>query len=877
MYKKLIAFVFALAVFIPLMGQTVEAALSANSKPEIYYSSPREYKIAGIAVSGVDNYEDYVLIGLSGLSVGQMVKVPGDEVTDALKRYWRHGLFSDVRILATKIEGSQIWLEIQLSPRPRISKINFNGFKKSDKDDIENSIGLVVGNQITPNMADRAKTLLKRHFDEKGFKNATIDIFQIEDPAAKGQVIVDINLDKKDKIKVNQLIIDGNSALTDSKINRVMKKTNQKGKIENFFRTKKFVDKEFENDKKALIEKYNEYGYRDATIISDTVYRFDENSVNVYLKVNEGQKYYHRNIEWIGNTIYSAQDLNKTLAITRGDVYNQKRLDERLRTSETEDAVSNMYMDNGYLFFQVDPVEVNVDGDSIDLQMRVSEGRPATINRINISGNDRLYEHVVRRELRMKPGALFSLSDLRRSAREIAQMGHFDPEKMDIQPVPNREEATVDINMNLTPKSNDQIEFSAGWGSTGIVGSISLKFTNFSLRNLLNLGTYRILPQGEGQTFSITGRSNGNYYSSYSFSFVEPWLGGKRPNSLSFSGFYSHQSDVSSRYYSNYYNNYNNYGGYGSYGGYGGGYGSNYGGYNDYSSSYMYELDPEKYLKMWGFSLGLGGRLTWPDDFFQVYGELSYQHYDLQNWTYFVLNNGKSNDLSLSLNLARKSIDSPLYTRMGSDFSLSVQATLPYSSFDKLDDADYLSLAKAGNQKELYKWIEYYKVKFKSKTYTPLSPNRKLVLMTRFDMGYLGNYNKYKMSPFGSFYMGGDGTTGYSSAYTYETVALRGYENGDLGTSNIYERVGIELRYPLMMETSTTIYALAFLEAGNLWRDSKTWEPFRLKRSAGVGVRIYLPMVGLMGIDWAYGFDRANSSSTSISGSQFHFVIGQEF
>lgn len=373
MYKKLIAFVFALAVFIPLMGQTVEAALSANSKPEIYYSSPREYKIAGITVSGVDNYEDYVLIGLSGLSVGQMVKVPGDEVTDALKRYWRHGLFSDVRILATKIEGSQIWLEIQLSPRPRISKINFNGFKKSDKDDIENSIGLIVGNQITPNMADRAKTLLKRHFDEKGFKNATIDIFQIEDPAAKGQVIVDINLDKKDKIKVNQLIIDGNSALTDSKINRVMKKTNQKGKIENFFRTKKFVDKEFENDKKALIEKYNEYGYRDAAIISDTVYRFDENSVNVYIKINEGQKYYHRNIEWIGNTIYSAQDLNKTLEITRGDVYNQKRLDERLKTSETEDAVSNMYMDNGYLFFQVDPVEVNVDGDSIDLQMRVSD------------------------------------------------------------------------------------------------------------------------------------------------------------------------------------------------------------------------------------------------------------------------------------------------------------------------------------------------------------------------------------------------------------------------------------------------------------------------------------------------------------------------
>lgn len=876
MYKKLIAFVCALTILAPVLGQTVEAAKEDKTKPEIFYSSPREYKIAGISVSGIDNYEDYVLIGLSGLSVGQMIKVPGDEITDAWRRYWRHGLFSDVKILASKIEGSQIWLEIQLSPRPRVSKINFSGFKKADKEEIENSIGLVVGNQVTPNMIDRAKTLLKRHFDAKGFKNAEIDIVQTEDPANKGQVVVEVNLDRKDKIKVNQLIIDGNMALSDSKINRVMKKTNQKGKIENLFRTKKFVEAEFEKDKKALLDKYNEYGYRDAIILSDTVYRFDENTVNVYLKVSEGQKYYHRKIEWLGNTIYNSTDLSKTLRINKGDVYNQKRLEERLKNSEAEDAVSNMYMDNGYLFFEVDPVEVNVDKDSIDLQMRISEGRPATIKRINISGNDRLYEHVVRRELRMKPGELFSLSDLRRSAREIAQMGHFDPEKMDIQPIPNREESTVDINMNLTPKSNDQIEFSAGWGSTGIVGSISLKFTNFSLRNLLNLGTYRILPQGEGQTFSITGRSNGNYYSSYSFSFVEPWLGGKRPNSLSFSGFYSHQSDVNSRYYTNYYNNMYNYGYGGGYDSYG--YGSNYGsGYNDYSSSYLYELDPEKYLKMWGFSLGLGGRLNWPDDYFQLYGELSYQHYSLQNWTYFVINNGKSNDLSLSLNLARKSIDNPLYTRSGSDFSLSVQATLPYSSFDKSSDSEYESLIKSGNYEELYKWIEYYKIKLKSKTYTPLSYNRKLVLMTRFDLGYLGSYNKYKMSPFGSFYMGGDGTTGYSSAYTYETIALRGYENGDLGTSNIYERVAVELRYPLMMETSTTIYALAFLEAGNLWRNKKTWEPFSLKRSAGVGVRIFLPMVGLMGIDWAYGFDRANAKSTAVSGSQLHFVLGQEF
>jgi outer membrane protein insertion porin family len=860
MFKQILASVCVLSI-LSFYVQKVEAATSENKLPEIFYATPREYKIADIAVSGIDNYEDYVLIGLSGLSVGQVVKVPGDEITDALKRYWRHGLFSDVKILATKIEGSQIWLEVQLSPRPRITEIKFTGLKKSEKDDLENSLGLIVGNQITPNMVDRAKTLIKRHFDVKGFKNATVNIIQKEMPTDKSQVLVEIIIDKKDKIKINQLIIDGNVALSDAKVSRAMKKTNQKGKLANFFKTKKFVDAEYEKDKIALIQKYNEYGYRDAMIVEDTVYRFDDKTVNVYIKIDEGRKYFHRNINWVGNTVYTADQLNRTLTIGRGDVYNQKRLEERLKASPNEDAVTNLYMDNGYLFFQVDPVEVKVDGDSIDLEMRMQEGKQATINRININGNDRLYENVIRRELRVKPGALFSKADLMRSAREIAQMGHFDAENMGIVPVPNYEEGTVDIDLNLTPKNNDQIEFSAGWGSTGIVGSVSLKFTNFSLRNLLNLGTYKILPQGDGQTFSITGRSNGNYYSSYSFSFLDPWLGGKRPNSLQVSGFYSLQSDVSSRYY----NSYSNYYDYGM----GGSSGSNG---NNSSSAMMNELDPNKYLKMWGLSAGLGGRLTWPDDFFQLYAEFAYQHYSLKNWNYFVIQNGKSNDLSLALTLSRKSVDHPLYPHTGSDFSLSVQATPPYSAFESYSDAEYKDMTKS----QLYKWIEYYKIKFKSKTFTPISANRKLVIMTRFDAGYLGSYNKNKMSPFGSFYMGGDGTTGYSSSYTYETVALRGYENGSLGTNNIYQRVGAELRYPLMMEASTTIYALSFIEAGNSWSKAKFWNPFDLKRSAGFGVRIFLPMVGLMGIDWAYGFDKIGTSTTA-SGGQFHFIIGQEF
>jgi outer membrane protein insertion porin family len=856
MLKKILASFCALCALCLYLNKA-EAATPEDKLPEIFYSSPREYKIADIAVTGIDNYEDYVLIGLSGLSVGQVIKVPGDEITEALKRYWKHGLFSDVKIVATKIQSGQIWLEVRLSPRPRISSIKYTGIKKSDKDDLEKKLGLVVGSQITPNMVDKAKTIIKRHYDEKGFKNAEVDILQKEDPADKNQVIVEVNIDKKDKIKVNQLIIDGNVALSDSKVCRAMKKTNQKGKLSNLFRTKKFVEAEYEKDKIALIQTYNEYGYRDATILEDTVYRFDDKTVNVYLKISEGKKYYHRNITWVGNTVYPASELNRVLMINRGDVYNQKRLDERLKNSQSEDAVSNLYQDNGYLFFSVDPVEVKIEGDSIDLEMRIQEGRPATINRVNINGNDRLYENVVRRELRVKPGALFSKSDLMRSAREIQQMGHFDPEKMGIEPIPDYEAGTVDIDLNLTPKNNDQIEFSAGWGSTGIVGSVSLKFTNFSIRNLLNIGTYKVLPQGDGETFSITGRSNGDYYNSYSFSFLEPWLGGKRPNSFSLSGYYSHQSDVSSRYSSSTST-------------------SSYYSSSSSSSSYLYELDPDKYLKMWGLTMGLGGRMSWPDDYFQLSVDLAYQHYSLKNWSYFVIENGQSNDLSITLTISRKSVDNPLYPRSGSDFSFSAQTTFPYSLFDKYSTADYEEMEDDEDYATLYKWLEYYKIKFKSKTYTPLSGDRKLVLMTRFDVGYMGSFNEYKESPFGKFYLGGDGTTGYSSTYTYETVALRGYENGALGTNNIYERVGMELHYPLMMETSTTIYALSFFEAGNGWSKGKLWNPFDLKRSAGVGVRVYLPMVGLMGIDWAYGFDKI-SGATSASGSQFHFIIGQEF
>ena len=863
-----------------LAGKAQDANTDESSKPVILYSgTPKKYEIADIKVEGVKNYEDYVLIGLSGLSVGQSISVPGDEITSAIKRYWRHGLFSNVKITAEKIEDGKVWLKISLTQRPRISEIRYHGVKKSERQDLETRLGLVKGSQITPNLVDRAKTLIKRYFDDKGFKNAEIIISQKDDISNENQVIVDVNIDKKEKIKVHEITIVGNKAIKTSKLKRVMKKTNEKGKLLNLFRTKKFINEKYEEDKQLIIDKYNELGYRDAVIVTDSVTPYDDKTVNVYMEIDEGDKYYLRNVTWVGNTLYPSEQLNYLLRMKKGDVYDQKLLNERLSTDE--DAIGNLYYNNGYLFYNLDPVEINIDGDSIDLEMRIYEGRQATINKIKINGNDRLYENVVRRELRTRPGQLFSRDDLMRSMREIQQMGHFDAENIhpDIQPDPMN--GTVDIAYDLVSKANDQVEFSAGWGQTGIIGKLSLKFTNFSLANLLHPGdNYRgILPQGDGQTLTVSGQTNAKYYQSYSISFFDPWFGGKRPNSFSISAFYSRQTDISSRYYNDsYYNNYYNsmYSGYGGYGMY------NYGNYNNYENYY----DPDKSIQMWGLSVGWGKRLKWPDDYFTLSAELAYQRYILKDWQYFPVTNGKCNNISLNLTLARSSIDNPLFPRQGSEFSLSAQITPPYSLFDGRDYKGYYTSTGGitqDNRNKLYNWVEYHKWKFKAKTYTALMDYQAhpkcLVLMSRIEFGLLGHYNKYKKSPFETFDVGGDGMTGYSS-YATESVALRGYENSSLTPYGregyAYTRLGIELRYPLMLETSTNIYVLGFLEAGNAWNDINKFNPFDLKRSAGVGVRIFLPMIGMMGIDWAYGFDKVFGSS-SAGGSHFHFVLGQEF
>ena len=861
-----------LSLILPALGAAaqVQAPVDTVFNPQIAYTGiPRTYEIADIQVKGADNYEDYIVIGYSGLKVGDIVQVPGDDISDAAKRLWRQGLFGNVEIAIDKIAGDKAWLVINLREQPRISDVHYNGMKKGERKDIEEMLQLHKGNQITQNIVNRAKDLVKKYYAKKGFGNADVNVMLREDLSNKNEMIVDVNVDKNEKVKVHKIYIDGNEVLSDNAIQRVMKKTNEKGKLRNLFRQKKFVKNDYEDD----LHKYNEKGYRDAKILKDSVVAYDDKTVDVYIDLEEGKKYYISDVTWVGNSLYPTEVLDEVLGIKPGDVYNQKLLAQR--TTEDEDAVSNLYLNRGYLFYNLVPIEKQVKGDSIELEMRMIEGPQARINKVTINGNDRLYEKVIRRELRVKPGELFSRDDLMRSLREIAQTGHFNPENMvpDIQP--NEENGTVDVALNLEQKNNDQIEFSMGWGQTGIIGKLALKFTNFSIKNLFRPGTYRgLIPQGEGQSFTIAAQTNARYYQSYSVSFLDPWFGGKRPNALSVSAYYSRQTGVNSSYYNSQWSNpwlYNNYGY-----GYGYGYGSDY-----YQNSINNAYDPNKVLQMVGITVGLGKRLRWPDDYFTFQTSLTYNWYYLKNWEYlYYMNNGTSNSIVLGLTLERNSLDNPYYTRRGSMFSLSLQMTPPASLFGKKNWEKLYHENTTESKKEMYRWIEYWKLKFKSRTYTPLTnPDGKhtLVLMTRADIGLLGSYNKWLKSPFETFYMGGDGMSG-SYTYATETIGLRGYDNGALTPwgreGYAYTRMGVELHFPFLLQTQTTIYGLAFLEGGNAWTAVKDVNPFSLKRSAGAGVRIFLPMVGMMGIDWAYGFDTVFGQR---GGSHFHFILGQEF
>ncbi len=865
-------------IFVATLLLTAATTLQAQVKeinPDISYaSSVRMLNIGALRVSGVEGYEEYMLTSISGLSVGQEISVPGSEITEAVKKYWKHGLFSEVKIAADSIVGDSIYLHIYLKTRPRVSQINYTGVKKkSEREDLEQKLGLLKGSQVTPNMIARAKTLAQKYYEDKGFKNAEIEITQRDDVTEKNHVILDIDIDRKEKTKVHRIYFEGNKALSDKKLKGgvfgggALKKLHEVNRLSSFLRSKKFTPERYAEDKQNLLDKYNELGYRDAVILKDSVATYDDKHVDIYFKLYEGQKYYIRNITWVGNTVYTTDYLSTLLGMKKGDVYNQKLLNKRLR--EDEDAVGNAYWNNGYLFYDLQPVEINVVGDSIDLEMRIQEGPQAHISHVRISGNTKLYEKVVRRELRTKPGDLFSKDALMRSARELASMGHFDQEKVNPDVKPNYEDGTVDINWELEQKSNDQVEFSLGWGQTGVIGKIGLKLNNFSMANLFRKKGERrgILPVGDGETLALSAQTNGTYYQAYNASYSTAWFGGKRPIQFSAGVFYSKQTDVNSNYYNTNWQN--------SYYQYMSGVGTNYSNITNY-------YDPDKYVQMFGTSIGWGKRLRWPDDYFQLSLTLAYTRYMLRNWNYFIVKNGNCNNINLSIALTRNSTDNQIFPRRGSEFSLSVALTPPWSAFNNKDYKNLATNPSAANyadqQQEKYRWIEYHKWKFKSRTFTSLTNGQKcLVLMTRAEIGILGHYNKYNKSPFETFYMGGDGMSGYSTSYAEETIGLRGYENGSLTPSGAegyaYDRFSVELRYPFLLG-NTTIYGLGFAEAGNAWHDASNFNPFKMKRSAGIGVRIFLPMVGLMGLDWAYGFDKVYGTK---GGSHFHFILGQEF
>ena len=821
------------------------AQVGLNSSIDINYSKPKQYEIGGITVSGIKYLDESALISLSGLAVGDKIQIPGDEITRSIEKLWKQGLFSDVKIKAVKVVGNSIFLNIYLQERPRLSKFAFRGVKKSEADDLREDLKLVKGMQVTDNIVNTSKYRIRNYFVDKGYYNVDVNIVQQDDTTLLNNIVLIFNIKKNSKVKIKEIIFEGNNdteektsllifhktdkVFPSTKLRRFMKDTKQK-KITRIFKTSKFIESNYKTDKAKIISKYNELGYRDARFVEDSVYRIGDELLGIYMKIEEGKKYYFGDITWVGNSKYPTALLSRALGINHGDIYNQELLDSRLFIDEN--SVSSIYLDNGYLFFSVTPVETSVDADTISLEMRVYEGKQARVKNVTIIGNTKTHEHVIRREIRTKPGQLFSRSDIIRTQRELAQLGYFNPEKLNVNPKPNAVDGTVDLEYIVEEKPSDQIELSGGWGAQMIVGTLGLSFNNFSLRNMFKASAWKPLPSGDGQKLSLRAQTNGIYYQAYSMSFVEPWLGGKKPNSLS-TTFY----------------------------------------HNTYTNGRKVNDPGRESMTITGVSVGLGRRLKWPDDFFSLYNELSYQIYNLNNYNYqalFKFTDGIANNISFKTVLMRNSVDQPIYPRRGNMFSVSLQFTPPYSL---LNGKDYTSMS----DKQKYEFIEYHKWKFNAAWYQSIVGD--LVITARAEIGILGIYNhEVGPSPFEGFNVGGDGLVSYNISGT-ETIALRGYSNGSLTPAqggNAYTKYTMELRYPLSLNPSATLYGLAFLEAGNAWYEFSEINPFAAYRAAGLGVRIFLPMFGKLGVDWGYGFDPIYGNPTA-SGSQFHFIIGQNF
>ena len=831
------------------------------------YNNPKKYTVGGVKVEGNQHISPDQILQIASLREGMEVTVPSEEMSNVVNRLWLQRFFEDVAVVIDSITPTRdtAYFKISIIERPRVSRWTFSGVRSGEEKELLERLNFRRGGEFSEYIAKTSTDIIKRYYKEKGFNNVEVDVRTKRDTVIKSAIRVQFAVNKGEKVKIKTITIKGADNVKESKLVRSMKKTRDK-RLQNFFSSKKFQEKEYDNDKKALLTVFNEAGYRDARIVKDTMYYVEPNRLQIDFEIDEGKKYYFRDITWTGNSVYDSETLDEVLKIGKGDVYDVVTMEKRLfgGGKQSEYDISKLYRDNGYLFFNIQPVEMNIEGDSVDVEMRIVEGKPATLNNIVINGNDLTNERVIRRQVFTRPGYLFSQSDFERSIREIASMGQFDPEAI-MDPakgysiIPNQMNNTVDLVYNVTEKPSSQLELSGGWGGNTFVATVGVSFNNFSTRRFFDKSAWRPVPLGDAQNLSIRFQTNGTYYTSLSASFSEPWLFGKKPTSLNMSLYYTRQTN-----------------------------------------SYIYYniLNNDEYMEVYGFAAGIGKRLKWPDNYFVLYNQLSWQTYNLQNWVYqFLFNTGISHNLSYTLSLSRTSTDQQIYPRQGSDFSFSLQLTPPYSLLRKKDygvrDADgnptivdnwrNINYDRQTSQ-DRYKWIEYHKWSFKGSVFTKLVGD--LVLMARAQFGYLGYYNRnWGYSPFEGFRVGGDGMSGYDT-YGSEIISLRGYENysltpqamssynttGNYYAGNVYDKFTVELRYPVILQPQSTIYALLFLEGGNCWSDIRDFNPFQIKRSAGVGVRVFLPMIGLLGVDWGWGFDDPVNGK-----SQFHFVIGQQF
>ena len=815
-------------------ADTTAAAFPENA-PMLRTDGPQKrYYIRDIDIHGVQYLNPDILKSSAGLIKGDSIYLPSNFIAEAINRLWRQRFFSDVKIGA-EIDGDSVDLQVFLKERPRVYNWAFEGIPKGKKKDLLEKLKLKRGSELSDYSIDKNIKLIKDYWAEKGYRNAQVDV-RIDNDTLRPNQAVDVTfiIDRKARVKIGKINFAGNEQFKDKRLRRTFKKTHQKSL--NFFKGTKLNEADYETDKELLIDFYNSRGYRNATIVRDSIYPINEKRLGIDIEVSEGNKYYIRNVSWVGNSIYKTDDLQQMFAVSKGDTYDKKSMNKRLGIGKDanpeEMSVSSLYQNQGYLMSQIEPAETIIGADSIDIEVKIFEGKQFTINEVGITGNQRVDDEVIRREIDTRPGELYDRSLLMRTIRLLGSMGHFNPETImpDIKPVSTE---LVNINWPLEEQASDQFNIAGGWGSGTFVGSVGITLNNLSVKNMFKKGAWRPYPMGQNQRLSLSAQTNGTYYKALALSFTDPWLGGRKPNSFTFSAHISEQNDA-----------------------------------------YYAWQKSTKHFRTYGVAAGLGKRLNWPDPYFTLYAEASYERYSLKDWYSFIMTNGASNLLSLKLVFARNSVDQPIYPRRGSEFSVSVQATLPYSLWDGKNYDD----PKMSDQ-ERYRWIEFHKWQFKAQWFQALTPNSNLVLMAKAEMGYLGSYNKNKVSPFERFEVGGDGMSGYNM-YGIDIIGMRGYEDGALDPGNNYSRgynkYTMELRYPIILKPSSQIYVLGFLEGGNAFDSWRKFSPFKIKRAAGFGVRLYLPIVGMLGIDWGYGFDPP-VNSTEKSGSQFHFVLGQQF